>query len=109
MLMKIDGKGNTIYVRNLSNNSGNSVSPNLLAFDGQIFVTWSDYIKNPSIILWSGNALSSHGLKERLNSQREADYMNPHIFETKNKLLLTWTQYARGKHEIVLLTKQIPK
>jgi hypothetical protein len=48
-------------------------------------------------------------MKETLNSQLKADYMNPHIFETKNKLLLTWTQYARDKHEIVLLTKQIPK
>ena len=109
MLMKIDGKSNTTYVRNLSDNSGNSVSPNLLTLDGKIFVTWSDYTKNSSIILWSGNALSSHGMKETLISQLEADYMNPHIFETKNKLLLTWTQYARDKHEIVLLTKQIPK
>jgi hypothetical protein len=107
MLMKIDGKGNTNYVRNLSNNSGNSVSPNLLAIDGKIFVTWIEITKNPSIILWSGKTMSSHGMKERLNSQLETDYMNPHIFEAKNKLLLTWTQYAMGKHEIVLLSKQI--
>ncbi len=105
MLRKIDGQGITKYVRNLSNNSGNSVSPNLLAIDGKLFVTWIDYTENPSIILWSGDTLGSFGMKEKLNSQQEEDYIDPQIFETKNKLLIYWTQYALDKHEVVLLSK----
>jgi len=105
ILRKIDAQGISKYVRNLSNNSGNSVSPNLLAIDGKLFVTWIDYTENPSIILWSGDTLGSYSIKEKLNSQQEEDYMDPQIFETKNKLLIYWTQYALGKHEIVLLSK----
>ncbi|CAN5450785.1 hypothetical protein BH18THE1_BH18THE1_19700 [soil metagenome] len=106
MLRKMDGQGITNYVRNLSNNSGNSVSPNLLAIDGKLFVTWSDNTKNPSILLWSGNTLRSLGMEEKLNSQQE-DYINPLIFKAKNKLWIMWTQYSTERHEIVLLSKEI--
>jgi hypothetical protein len=94
-------------VKNLSNNSGNSVSPNLLATDDKLFVTWSDYTKNPSILLWSGDALRSIGMEEKLNSQQEEDYKNPVIFEAKNKLWVAWTQYSIDRHEIVLFSKEI--
>jgi len=107
MLTKIDGRGITNYVRNLSNNSGNSVSPNLLATDGKLFVTWTDDTKNPSILLWSGDILRSFGIEEKLNSQQEEDYINPLIFKTKNKLWIVWTQFSIDRHEIVLFSKEI--
>ncbi|MDW3668130.1 MAG: hypothetical protein QOA57_08540 [Nitrososphaeraceae archaeon] len=107
MLRKIDAHGITNYVRNLSNNSGNSISPNLLATDGKLFVTWSDYTKNPSILLWSGDTLRSFGIEEKLNSQQEEDYINPLIFKAKNKLWIVWTQYSIDRHEIVLFSKKI--
>jgi hypothetical protein len=107
MLRKIDGQGITNYVRNLSNNSGNSVSPNLLATDDKLFVTWRDDTKNPSILLWSGDTLRSAGMEEKLNSQQEEDYINPLIFEAKNKLWIVWTQYSIDRHEIVLFSKEI--
>ena len=107
MLRKIDGQGITNYVRNLSNNSGNSVSPNLLATDDKLFVTWSDDTKNPSILLWSGDTLRSAGMQEKLNNQQEEDYINPLIFEAKNKLWIVWTQYSIDRHEIVLFSKEI--
>jgi len=107
MLTKIDGRGITNYVRNLSNNSGNSVSPNLLATDGKLFVTWTDDTKNPSILLWSGDTLMSIGIEEKLNSQQEEDYINPVIFKAKNKLWIVWTQYSIDRHEIVLFSKEI--
>ena len=107
MLSKIDGQGITNFVRNLSNNSGNSVSPNLLATDDKLFVAWSDNTKNPSIRLWSGDALRSHGMEEKLNSQQEEDYINPVIFEAKNKLWIIWTQQGIDRHEIVLFSKEI--
>jgi len=107
MLTKIDGRGITNYVRNLSNNSGNSVSPNLLATDGKLFVTWTDDTKNPSILLWSGDTLMSIGIEEKLNSQQEEDYINPLIFKAKNKLWIVWTQYSIDRHEIVLFSKEI--
>jgi len=107
MLTKIDGRGITNYVRNLSNNSGNSVSPNLLATDGKLFVTWTDDTKNPSILLWSGDTLRSFGIEEKLNSQQEEDYINPLIFKAKNKLWIVWTQFSIDRHEIVLFSKEI--
>ena len=107
MLRKIDAHGITNYVRNLSNNSGNSVSPNLLATDGKLFVTWTDDTKNPSILLWSGDTLRSMGIEEKLNSQQEEDYINPLIFKAKNKLWIVWTQYSIDRHEIVLFSKKI--
>ena len=107
MLTKLAGRGIINYVRNLSNNSGNSVSPNLLGTDGKLFVTWTDDTKNPSILLWSGDTLSSMGIEEKLNSQQEEDYINPLIFKAKNKLWIVWTQYSIDRHEIVLLSKEI--
>ena len=107
MLRKIDGQGITNYVRNLSNNSGNSVSPNLLATADKLFVTWIDYTKNPSILLWSGETLRSQGMEEKLNNQEEEDYINPLIFDAKNKLWIAWTQYSIDIHEIVLFSKEI--
>ncbi len=107
MLTKIDGRGIINYVRNLSNNSGNSVSPNLLATDGKLFVTWTDDTKNPSILLWSGDTLRSIGIEEKLNSQQEEDYINPLIFKAKNKLWIVWTQYSIDRHEIVLFSTEI--
>jgi hypothetical protein len=107
MLTKIDGRGITNYVRDLSNNSGNSVSPNLLATDGKLFVTWTDDTKNPSILLWSGDTLRSFGIEEKLNSQQEEDYINPLIFKAKNKLWIVWTQFSIDRHEIVLFSKEI--
>ena len=107
MLREIDDQGTTNYVRNLSNNSGNSISPNLLATDGKLFVTWTDNTKNPSILLWSGDTLRSSGIEEKLNSQQEEDYINPLIFKAKNKLWIVWTQYSIDRHEIVLFSKEI--
>ena len=107
MLRMIDGQGRNTYVRNLSNNSGNSISPNLLATDDKLFVTWIDDTKNPSILLWSGDALSSHGLQEKLNSQQGEDYINPIIFKTKNKLWIVWTQYSIDRHDIVVSSREM--
>jgi hypothetical protein len=107
MLTKIDDHGITNYVKNLSNNSGNSVSPNLLATDDKLFVTWRDDTKNPSILLWSGDTLRSAGMQEKLNNQQEEDYINPLIFEAKNKLWIVCTQYSIDRHEIVLFSKEI--
>ena len=107
MLTKIDDRGIINYVRNLSNNSGNSVSPNLLATDGKLFVTWTDDTKNPSILLWSGDTWRSLGIEEKLNSQQEEDYINPLIFKAKNKLWIVWTQYSIDRHQIVLFSKKI--
>ena len=107
MLRKIDGRGINNYVRNLSNNSGNSVSPNLLATDNKLFVAWTDDTNNPSILLWSGDTLGFFGIEEKLNSQQEEDYINPLIFKAKNKLWIVWTQYSIDRHEIVLFSKEI--
>ncbi|HSA72499.1 MAG TPA: hypothetical protein VLD84_00950 [Nitrososphaeraceae archaeon] len=107
MLTKIDRRGTTNFVRNLSNNSGNSVSPNLLATDDKLFVTWSDNTSNPSIRLWSADALRSYGMEEMLNKHQEGDYLNPVIFEARNKLWIVWTQDIIDRHEIVLFSKDI--
>lgn len=103
MLRKIDSKNLAENVINLSNNSGNSVSPYLLVSNNKIYVTWSDDTNNGSVLLWIGDTSGSPIIKKALDNGQAQVYSNPLIFSTENKVWIAWTQYDNYNHKIVLL------
>ncbi|MFN2435326.1 MAG: hypothetical protein ABR515_08120 [Nitrososphaeraceae archaeon] len=108
MLRKIDSKNLAGNVINLSNNSGNSVSPNLLVSNNKIYVTWSDDTNNGSVLLWIGDTSGSPVIKKTLDNGHAQLYSNPLIFDTENKVWIAWTQYDNTNHKIVLLDHEKP-
>lgn len=108
MLRKIDSKDLAGNVINLSNNSGNSVSPYLLVSNNKIYVTWSDDTNNGSVLLWIGDTSGSPVIKKALDNEQAQVYSNPSIFDTENKVWIAWTQYDNYKYKIVLLDHEKP-
>jgi hypothetical protein len=89
-------------VINLSNNAANSVSPFLLVRNNTIFVAWADEANKSSIILWNGDN-SATGIKKELDSRYAEFSSSPLIFDTKDKVWISWTEYYNHKHRIVLI------
>lgn len=112
MLRKIDSKNLAENVINLSNNSGNSVSPYLLVSNNKIYVTWSDDTNNGSVLIWIGDTSGSPVMKKALDYGQAQVYSNPLIFDTENKVWIAWTQYdnnnSNNNHKIVLLDHEKP-
>lgn len=108
MLRKIDSNNLAGNVINLSNNSGNSVSPYLLVSNNKIYVTWSDDTNNGSVLLWIGDTSGSPVIKKALDNGHAKLYSNPLIFDTENKVWIAWTQYDNTNHKIVLLDHEKP-
>lgn len=109
MLRKIDSKNLAENVINLSNNSGNSVSPYLLVSNNRIYVTWSDDTNNGSVLLWIGDTSGSAVIKKAVDNGQAQVYSNPLILDTENKVWIAWTQYDNNNnHKIVLLDHEKP-
>jgi hypothetical protein len=108
MLRKIDSKNLAGNVINLSNNSGNSVSPYLLVSNNKIYVTWSDDTNNGSVLLWIGDTSGSPVMKKVVGNGQAGVYSNPLIFDTENKVWIAWTQYDNNNHKIVILYQEKP-
>jgi hypothetical protein len=103
MLRKIDSNNIPGKVINLSNNAANSVSPFLLVRNSTIFVSWADEANKSSIILWNGDSSGSTGIIKKLNTRYAEFFSSPLIFDTKDKVWISWTEYYNNKHRIVLI------
>ena len=109
MLRKIDAKNLAGNVINLSNNSGNSVSPYLLVGNNKIYVAWIDDTNNSSVLLWIGDTSESPVMTKVMSNGQAEVYSNPSIFETENKIWIAWTQYDddnNNNNKIVLLDQE---
>jgi hypothetical protein len=107
MLRKIDAKNLAGNVINLSNNSGNSVSPYLLVSNNKIYVAWIDDTNNSSVLLWIGDTSESPVMTKVMSNGQAEVYSNPLIFDTENKVWIAWTQYNdNNNHKIVLLDQE---
>jgi hypothetical protein len=107
MLRKIDAKNLAGSVINLSNNSGNSISPYLLVSNNKIYVTWIDDTNDSSVLLWIGDTSGSSVMRKVLDNGQAEVYSNPLIFDTENKVWVAWTQYDdNNTHRIVLLDQE---
>ena len=93
MLRKIDAKNLAGNVINLSNNSGNSVSPYLLVSNNKIYVAWIDDTNNSSVLLWIGDTSESPVMTKVMSNGQAEVYSNPLIFDTENQVWIAWTQY----------------
>jgi hypothetical protein len=105
MLRKIDANNKAGKVINLSNNTGNSVSPSILVSNNRIFVAWSDDTDNASILLRIGDTSGSFAKAEKLTVDNAESYTDPLIFEARDKVWITWTEYNNTKHMIVLVNQ----
>jgi hypothetical protein len=94
-------------VINLSNNSGNSISPYLLVSNNKIYVTWIDDTSDSSVLLWIGDTSGSTVMRKVVDNGQAEVYSNPLIFDTENKVWIAWTQYDdNNTHKIVLLDQE---
>jgi hypothetical protein len=106
MLRKIDPSNKAGKIINLSNNTGNSVSPSILVSNNRIFVAWSDDTNNPSILLRTGDTSGLFAIAKKLNNYNAASYTDPSIFEARDKVWIAWTEYNNSEHRIVLVDQE---
>jgi hypothetical protein len=107
MLRKINSKNQLGKVLNLSNNSGNSVSPYLLINNNdRIYVTWSDSSYDSSILLSTIDPSGSTFTKKILKRLQTAAFSNPMIFETRDKLWISWIESNNDVNKIVLMDQE---
>jgi hypothetical protein len=107
MLRKIDLSNKAGKIINLSNNTGNSVSPSVLVSNNRIYVAWSDDTNNPSILLRTGDTSGLFAIAKKLNNYNAASYTDPSIFEARDKVWIAWTEYNNSEHRIVLVDQEI--
>jgi hypothetical protein len=106
MLRKIDANNKAGEVINLSNNTGNSVSPSILVSNNRIFVAWSDDTNNASILLRIGDTSGSFAKAKKLTVDNVESYTDPLIFEAGDNVWIAWTEYNNTKHKIVLVDQE---
>ncbi|TLX91468.1 MAG: hypothetical protein E6K94_03525 [Thaumarchaeota archaeon] len=106
MLKKVSSKNLSGKAINLSNNSGNSVSPSLLIKDDRIFTAWTDESNTSSIGLWSGHVTGLSGINTKLNGNSEAIPTNPVIFDTNDKAWIGWTENNNSRNKILLIAPE---
>jgi hypothetical protein len=104
MLTKIGAKNQLGKVLNLSNNSGNSVSPYLWISDNDlIYVIWSDSTNDSSVLLSTIDPSGPTFTREVLKSGQTEVFTNPRIIETEDKLWISWTESNNSINKIVLI------
>ena len=108
MLRKINANNKAGKVINLSNNTGNSVSPSILVSNNRIFVAWSDDSNNASILLRTGDTSGSFAKAKKLTVDNVESYTDPLIFEAGDNVWIAWTEYNNTKHKIVLVDQEKP-
>lgn len=106
MLRKIDAKNIAGKVINLSNNTGNSVSPYLLVSNNRIFIAWSDDTNNASISLWIGDTSVSSAIGKTMINEHAEIYTNPLIFDAADKVWIAWTEYNDDNHKVILVEQE---
>ena len=102
MLRKIDANYKAGKTINLSNNTGNSVSPFLLVSNHRIFVAWIDDTNTNLILLRTGDTSGSLSTAKRMNTEDGGIYTDPLIFDAGNKVWIAWTEYNNVIHKVFL-------
>lgn len=108
LLRKIDARNQLGEVFNLSNNSANSVSPFMWMSNNRIYVTWNDNTNDSSVLLSTIDPSRSTISKKIVKSDQRDVYTNPMIFETENKLWISWIESKNNFNKIVLLNQDKP-
>lgn len=109
MLRKVDPNNQLDKVVNLSNNSGNSVSPYLWTDNNRIHVAWNDNTNGSSILLSTINPSGSIVRESIANSQQTDVYSNPVIFDTIDKLWIAWIESNQETNKIVIVNQEKPR
>ena len=109
MLRKVGPNNKLGKVVNLSNNSGNSVSPYLWTDNNRIYVAWSDNTNGSSILLSTINPSGSIVTESITNSQLTDVYSNPVIFGTNEMLWIAWTESNQETNKIVIVNQEMPQ
>jgi hypothetical protein len=107
MLNKINAKNQLGKVLNLSNNSGNSVSPYLwISKTDRIYVTWIDSTNDSLVFLSIIDPSEQNFTKQILRSGQTDIFTNPRIIETEDKLWVSWTESNNNINKIVLISHE---
>jgi hypothetical protein len=107
MLNKINAKNQLGKVLNLSNNSGNSVSPYLwISKTDRIYVTWIDSTNDSSVLLSIIDPSEQNFTKQILRSGQTDIFANLRIIETEDKLWVSWTESNNNINKIVLISHE---
>lgn len=108
MLRKIGAKNQLSKVLNLSNNSGNSVYPDLWISDNNIHVVWIDNTNDSSVLLSTIDPSGSTVTKKLVKSDQTDVYTNPMIFDTEDKLWIAWTESNKDVNKVVIVDQEKP-
>ena len=104
----IDAKNQLGKVLNLSNNSGNSVYPYLRISDNNIHVVWVDNTSDSSVLFSTIDLSGSTVTKKLVKSDQTDVYTNPMIFDTEDKLWISWTESNKDVNKVVIVDQEKP-
>ncbi|HET8792297.1 MAG TPA: sialidase family protein, partial [Nitrososphaeraceae archaeon] len=89
---------------NLSNDKGDSIKPNLIALQNNLFVIWNDNsTKNYNVII----KRSSDGgitFNQPINLSNTTDSINPQLATAANKLFVVWQEDISENNQIYFTT-----
>jgi hypothetical protein len=76
---------------NVSNNPGDSLNPQVSAFNGSVYVVWSDDSTDNAEILVSKSTSNGDSFEKAINvSNNPGESLNPQIFTSRGRISVVW-------------------
>ena len=76
---------------NVSNNPGDSLSPQVSAFNGSVYVVWTDDSSDNAEILVSKSTSNGDSFEKAINvSNNPGESLNPQIFTSRGRISVVW-------------------
>ena len=76
---------------NVSNNPGDSLSPQVSAFNGSVYVVWTDDSYDNAEILVSKSTSNGDSFEKAINvSNNPGESLNPQIFTSRGRISVVW-------------------
>jgi hypothetical protein len=88
---------------NISNNAGQSISPQIAAYDNTIFVVWADNTGGNQEILFAKSADGGNSFTAPANLSNTPGYSsNPQLAASGNNVYVVWTDNSNGNLDVYL-------
>ena len=89
---------------NLSNDSGDSLNPNLIGLHNNLHVIWNDNStkKYNVLIKRSSDGGITFSQPINLSNTTNSNSINPQLAATANKLFVVWQENIKGQFDIIL-------
>jgi hypothetical protein len=82
---------------NVSNNAGDSLSPQVSALNGSVYIVWSDDSSGNAEVVVAQSRTNGNSFEKYINvSNNAGESLNPQIFSTRGRVSLVWEDSTPG-------------